>query len=194
MLDPLSEIPHQILKMNSPAAYESLLPRTPGNAEAGAILGNLDPKTLLAGKVVHDDDAELLRGALYLWHDYLPQSHTIFQGDSRSVGSFWHAIMHRREGDFSNSKHWYARCTDHPALPMLAVQTNSVLNPLPVDKSILKLTMNGWNPDAFVDLVQEISANPADHRTKIAIVLQKLEWRILFDHTARTAIARDVPV
>jgi hypothetical protein len=44
--------------------------------------------------------------------------------DATDSLSFWHAIMHRREGDFWNSKYWYARCRNHPALTEFVVHSN----------------------------------------------------------------------
>ena len=38
------------------------------------------------------------------------------QGIDTPAGSFWHAIMHRREGAFGNSKCWWRRPGPHPAL------------------------------------------------------------------------------
>ena len=94
---------------------------------------------------------------------------------------------HRREGDFSNSKYWYARCADHPVLPSLNAQASAILNPLPADKSILRLTAHGWNPKAFVDFVEELHDRHNDPRHRIAVALQRLEWRVLFEHCSRAA-------
>jgi hypothetical protein len=187
-IDPLSDLAHRLMKINAEHAYESLVPKTPDGSEAKSLLDATEAASLLAKPPANPDDADLLLSALYLWHDYLNASHKISQAISSSTGSFWHAIMHRREGDFSNSKYWYARCADHPVMAIISAQANPVLNPLPVDKSILKLTMNGWNPAAFVDLTKSVTDSPNDPRQKIAIALQKLEWRLLFDFTARKAI------
>ena len=187
-IDPLSDLAHRLMKINADHAHESLVPKTPGTLEAKSLLDTTSPASLLAKPLANPEYADLLLSALYLWHDYLDASHKISQAISSSTGSFWHAVMHRREGDFSNSKYWYARCADHPVMAIISAQANPVLNPLPVDKSILKLTMNGWNPAAFVDLAESVTDSPNDPRQKIAISLQKLEWRLLFDYTARKAI------
>jgi len=61
-----------------------------------------------------------LAAGLWLYVDDLERSHTISQGISSATGSFWHGIMHRREGDFSNSHYWMRRAATHPLFDELA--------------------------------------------------------------------------
>jgi len=186
--DPLSAPARHLLQLN-PDAYRSLVPNaSDGSTEARDLLESMRPPQLLAaGKIASSDDGKAMLAGLWLWHDWLDESHTISQGLDNPTGSFWHAIMHRREGDFGNSKYWYARCASHPALPTLTVQASSLLNPMPADKSLLRLTAHGWNPAAFVDLVEQLHARPDDPRHKVAVALQRLEWRVLFNHCTRAA-------
>jgi hypothetical protein len=185
--DALSAAAHEILALGQPAAYTQLVVRGDGNREAAARLRGLTPEQLLTKPVASLSDARALLSGLWLWHDWLDSSHTISQDLHDSTGSFWHAIMHRREGDFGNAKYWYARCQDHPVLRSMAAYANDILHPLPADKSLLRLVRSGWDPNAFVDLVQEVDQQPADPRHNAAVTLQKLEWRLLFDHCMRAA-------
>jgi hypothetical protein len=66
-----------------------------------------DPK--MAGR------PELCAG-LWLYVDDLDRSHALSQSILTPTGSFWHAIMHRREGDFDNAKYWYRKAGRHPAM------------------------------------------------------------------------------
>jgi hypothetical protein len=51
----------------------------------------------------------LIRGALFYAVDDLDSAHRIFQGNSSDLGSYWHGMMHRREGDFDNARYWFRR-------------------------------------------------------------------------------------
>lgn len=60
-----------------------------------------------------------VRAGLWLAFDFLDESHAISQDIGTPEGSWWHAIMHRREGDFGNAKYWYRRVGEHPAMASL---------------------------------------------------------------------------
>jgi hypothetical protein len=169
----------------NPHAYEKLVVEGGSPTLADELLKGVQPDQLLTEPAVSPAAADAMLAGLWLWHDGLDESHTISQSLPDATGSFWHAIMHRREGDFSNAKYWYARCRNHPALATLGAQAGSLVNQMPADRLLLKIILRGFDPDALVDLVEEVHDRPNDFRRQAAIALQQLEWRVLFDHCSR---------
>lgn len=158
-----------------------------GEPEAVPLIERLTPDRLLVRPVARPEHAQALLAGLWLWHDWLDRSHTISQGLHGGTGSFWHAIMHRREGDFPNSKYWYNRVADHPTYGTLAARAADLVNPFPADKSLFRIVASGWNPGGLVDLVEQVHDRPDDPRFTLCVALQQLEWRTLFDYCAREA-------
>jgi hypothetical protein len=184
--DPLSPLGRRLLKLD-PNAYGELVPSGEGNATARDLLEGVQASDLITGPIARRDEANGLLAGLWLYFDWLDQSHTISQKIESPTGSFWHAIMHRREGDFANSKYWYARCASHPVLATLAASAGQLVNSMPADKSLFRLVASGWNPNAFVDLVEQVHEKPDDPRHAVAVSLQRLEWQALFNHCARVS-------
>jgi hypothetical protein len=189
-LDLLSPAARSALKLNASAAYTAMVAPNSGCKEAAVILEKMTAADVLSRPAVNRDDASAALAGLWLWHDWLEQSHKLAQSLQTTSGSFWHAIMHRREGDFSNSKYWYMRCADHPIFPSLTRAAADVINPYPADKSILRIIHNGWDPAVFVDLVQSVHEHQEDPRRGVAVLLKKLEWRMLFDDCLRGAAGK----
>jgi len=109
---------------------------------------------------------------VWLLYDFLDESHTISQGIDTTSGSFWHAIMHRREGDFWNSKYWFRHVGDHPAFEMIANRTRQA-----------------WDPFAFVDRCESaLGAKPNERDA--CLDLQQIEWEALFDYCYHAAIGQ----
>lgn len=185
--DPLSSLGRKLLKLD-PNAYAELVPTAGGgNPIAQDLLESARPADLISGPIKSTDDADAMLAGLWLYFDWLDPSHRISQRLENPTGSFWHAIMHRREGDFSNSKYWYARCASHPTMQTLAANAPRLINEMPADKSLLRLIATGWNPNALVDLVEQVHDKHADPRHRAAVALQRLEWQLLFDHCTRQA-------
>ena len=187
MTDARSPLAVKILEAN-PRAYESLVFEGPAPALAQQLLDGVEPKQLLAAPAALPSAGAALLAGLWLWHDGLDECHRIVQKPSDegdATFAFWHAMMHRREGDFSNSKYWYARAGSHPAVQILAAQAGGIVNQAPADKSLLRLIARGWDSRALVDLVEAVHGDPSDARRAIAVQLQKLEWKVLWDFCAR---------
>ena len=64
-------------------------------------------------------DCPGLMAGLWLYAGDWEESHHICQSDESPTGSWWHAIVHRYEGDMFNSLYWYRRVGDHPVRSQL---------------------------------------------------------------------------
>lgn len=102
-----------------------------------------------------------LAAALWLYADDLERSHVVSQSLEDATGAYWHGIMHRREGDFSNSHYWMRRAATHP----------------------LRQSMPDLDPDRLVDAVA--AANGIDDTDLVA--KQREEWKALFEWCAAQA-------
>ena len=66
------------------------------------------------------DSSDLIKSGLHLLNDDLYSSHKLSQNILSKEGSYLHAIMHRREGDYSNSKYWYSQIDNHPIWKLMS--------------------------------------------------------------------------
>jgi hypothetical protein len=132
---------------------------------------------------VHVADEEMAHcciSGIWLLYDFLDDSHTISQSIATTTGSYWHGIMHRREGDFSNSKYWFRKVGDHPIFEQLT----KLITPL---NARALLGSDNWDPFAFVDACQA-STNSAGTDADLCRQLQQREWEILFDYCYAAAV------
>jgi hypothetical protein len=99
---------------------------------------------------------EVLHAGVWLYVDDLDRSHSICQGIDDETGSFWHGIMHRREGDFSNSHYWFKKVGQHPAMSRVG----------------------GYEPHEFITAVETLHTDDPQE----LIALQRREWETLFSY------------
>lgn len=132
-------------------AMPALIPAGPKSGEAFA----------LAEAAIREASDPAVQAGIWLYVDDLDRSHRISQGLDDETGAFWHGIMHRREGDFSNAKYWFRRARNHPAMALI----------------------EGYDPYAFVDQVAE---SPAENPENL-VDLQRREWSALFTWCAERA-------
>ena len=95
-------------------------PGKPNKEVRGQLTALTVEKIFTGQKIVGDDAARCCLSALWLWHDFLEESHTISQEIHTIDGSYWHGIMHRREPDYGNAKYWFHRVPRHVIFEPLA--------------------------------------------------------------------------
>lgn len=146
------------------------------NETAGARLDGLDPVALFAPIPIDDlDMTKSCLAGLWLRFDFLDESHKISQEIETPTGSFWHAIMHRREGAAGNSKYWWRRVGRH-----------SVVSALECGASAVGYDYTGAS--AFVDFCERVRDTGSPDE-EVAKRVQSLEWQFLFEHCCREAIS-----
>ena len=146
-------------------------------------------RTLGGQKIVDNSAVKCCVSALWLWHDFLDESHTLSQDIETTDGSYWHAIMHRREPDYGNSKYWFRRVGQHPIFEPLAAaaRNHSSHHALRDEPSPCLLTQTKWDPFAFVDLCEAIARGRSE-AALLAREVARIEWQLLFDHCFRNAV------
>jgi hypothetical protein len=126
---------------------------------------------------------------IWLLHDYLDESHKISQAIDTSSGSFWHAIMHRREGDFSNAKYWFRHVGQHAVFDSIGQRAGELVAVRGEEAMLKKLITSGtWDPFAFVDLCQAAIGGGKNARD-LCLDIQQAEWELLFEHCYLAAVA-----
>jgi len=128
--------------------------------------------------------AELIRSLILLWHDHLEPSHRISQSEHNPDGSLVHAIMHRREPDYSNSKYWWRSTGDHPCFPAIAALAAPLLESDPELAGRI-LPGGAWDPFAFTDAVARGIREPADSpRHQLLRQVQRAETDAVLEYLA----------
>jgi hypothetical protein len=186
----LTPLAMSILREAGDGAYRRLVVHGSPN-RAATLLGGVKPQELIGRQIKHSEDAKAALAGLWLFLDELDASHRLSQEIVSTTGSFWHAVMHRREGDFSNSKYWYNRCANHHVLRLMGAVAGSLAGETTHDRAVARALSEGWNPAGFVDLVAAVHDKPGDPRHSIAVKLQRAEWAGLFDYCIHEAVEAD---
>lgn len=126
---------------------------------------------------------DCLHAGLWLLADDLDRAHRICQDVETPHGSAWHAIVHRREGDFWNSKYWWRRAGGVKFENFAATLRTRLAAPAP--NIAAWLDSSRYDAAGFVDLVERF-ADRADLRDQL-VAVQRLEWAALFEECRASA-------
>jgi hypothetical protein len=123
----------------------------------------------------------LVEAGLWLLAGQLDRSHTISQSIDSADGSYWHGIMHRREGDFSNANYWFRRVGRHPVLSRLTGYLSSHSVSISGILSRPELYTDTTVAEAITDGCQQALAKKSDQVAVWQSVCW-MEWQLLFLH------------
>jgi hypothetical protein len=139
-------------------------------------------------KIADRDMAKCCLAGVWLVHDFLDESHAISQEIDTTSGSFWHGIMHRREGDFSNAKYWFHRVGFHETLEELGGEVDELFR-ANHERTAVRIAPSGrFDPFAMVDACQA-ALRSGGAAEAFCRQMQQLEWELLFDYCYRHAVA-----
>jgi hypothetical protein len=164
-------------------AFEELLRRAPVNPlDAGQADGSmrvrleaLTEESFRPHTIRDHNMASGCRAGLWLRFNYLDQAHKISQDIDTPEGSYWHGLVHRREGDFDNAKYWFRQAGKHPVFQPLNQSAKGVLN------------QDQWDPFAFIDVCAAAVRGQKQYEAA-CLEAQRIEWELLFDYCWRRAI------
>lgn len=162
-----------------------LSPLGPGSANFAAepLLRKLTVDNAFAPHIVRDRGmAACCLAGIWLYHDFLDESHRLSQEIETASGSYWHGIMHRREPDYANAKYWFRRVGCHEIFADLQREAAELAR----GESAAFLTkQQRWDPFAFIDLCER--SRPGDEE-KLCREIQAREWELLFAYCFRHAV------
>jgi hypothetical protein len=155
------------------------------------VLQALTPEAIVAPHPLGDRQMALAcHAGLWLRHDFLDESHAISQRIETPTGSYWHGIMHRREGDFDNAKYWFRRVGRHPVYEPLGAEACELATRSDAREQAEPLADESqWDPFHFIDLCQR-AAGRSSALSRLCREIQRREWCLLFEFCHARAIGR----
>ncbi|TXK86056.1 hypothetical protein [Paenibacillus sp. N3.4] len=123
----------------------------------------VSPATITQGNMEQEPYGLAIKAGLHLLNESLDKSHAISQEITNATGSYWHALMHRMEGDYSNAKYWFNDVGHHPIYSNLIPCVRNYLTVkdlVELDNEALRnklevlITSPGWNPYVFIDAIE----------------------------------------
>jgi hypothetical protein len=174
--------------MSLPEAVQEFLDASPVSlvAGAGGPLSIAEIKSFyeseIAPQVTNQKYGQICYAGLLMAQDFIWEAHEIVQDYPEVESSWWHAYMHRMEGDYGNSAYWYRRVGDAALYSCLQEKVDA----LDVAQELSSLQSGSWDPYKCNDLIQEYRNSSCDNSLQ---EIHRLEWSVLFGACLEKAIS-----
>ncbi len=159
---------------------QALLPKEPLLWNLSDEYRALSDSELANGReILNPKEFNFIRGGVLYALDELDDAHRIFQDESNSEGSYWHGMMHRREGDFDNARYWFRRAGRLPAFADMQSAAGSASGNMSRQET--------WDPYLFTGLCEQVRFG-AEELVPECQALQRAEFDVLFERIWRKAV------
>lgn len=185
---PLNEIRQRLLAHTPPLA-----PTDPWDRELERELAGLSARlSEQSGKT--SECALAIIAGLHLWNGSLDASHRLSQHLETPLGSYWHGIMHRMEGDYGNANYWFARAGRQPVHERLQTFASALLaeresvwqrmEPVGLRSKLDAIRCTPvWTPATFTAAVELCVRSGAQAARPLLEAIQREELRLLADYS-----------
>ena len=131
---------------------------------------------------------QCLHAGLWILADELDKAHQICQGVANNYGSAWHAVVHRRDGDFENSKYWWRQAQgikwEGIGERLAGGREDTVARGQVIGEC---MAAGRYDPAKFVDRVHHARDGGAGAQDTALVAIQRAEWMVLFEECWRMA-------
>jgi hypothetical protein len=145
--------------------------------QARTILNTVKPNELFRGL----KDAEAPMAGLWLYFSCFEEAHDLASKSQARECELWHAILHRQEPDAGNAAYWFRKTGSHPVFHAVSHEAIKILKRIPE----AEFRIGKWDPFAFVAFCERARAQPGSAQERAALEIQRAEWQLLFDYSAR---------
>jgi hypothetical protein len=161
----------------NPDLLRKLRPTEPVSWDLPGKIRDASDETVAGGKQIADAKTfALVRGGLLYAVDDLDGAHRIFQDDPGDVASYWHGMMHRREGDFDNARYWFRRAGH---LPIFDRMHSAAANLSP---NMAK--QSSWDAYLLTGMCEQAKFGDSEAIPE-CLLLQRVEFEQLLDYCWR---------
>jgi hypothetical protein len=126
-------------------------------------------------------DATAAMAALWLYFSCFEEAHELVSKSDSGECDLWHAILHRQEPDSGNAAYWFRKVGAHPVFARVSTAAIRILGRLPE----AEFRTGKWDPYAFIAFCERARSQPGSVQELAAREIQRAEWQILFDYSAR---------
>ncbi|MDH4247038.1 MAG: hypothetical protein OEW39_04405 [Deltaproteobacteria bacterium] len=131
------------------------------------------PQPALTAEIAACPCPPLARAGLHLFNGDWELAHKLAQDSPTGDGKHWHALVHRHEPDFENSKYWLRQAGPRPLYALLARKAKT----LGVERQVAP--DGRWDPyrftDAFADPAQPEWTRQLDAYEQSLLLEQQLD-------------------